>query len=68
MEIYQPGEHDKTAGVLQAVHVREGIYFSSQVHHDIDAIMEDIREATGAEETAPRRIPLWTNASGIWRK
>lgn len=23
---------------------------------------------TGAEATAPRRIPLWTNSSGIWRK
>ena len=45
MEKYQPGEHDKTAGVLQAAHVREGDYFSSRVHHDIDAIMEDIREA-----------------------
>ena len=28
MEKYQPGEHDKTAGVLQAAHVREGDYFS----------------------------------------
>ena len=45
VEKYQPGEHDKTAGVLQAAHVREGGYFSSRVHHDIDAIMEDIREA-----------------------
>ena len=29
VEKYQPGEHDKTAGVLQAAHVREGDYFSS---------------------------------------
>ena len=42
MEKYQPGEHDKTAGVLQAVHVREGGYFGSQLHHDIDAIMKTL--------------------------
>ena len=54
MEKYQPGEHDKTAGVLQAAHVREGDYFSSRVHHDIDAIMEDIREAhRGRSDSAP---------------
>lgn len=29
-EKYQPGAHDKTAGVLQAAHVREGDYFSSR--------------------------------------
>ena len=44
MEKYQPGEHDKTAGVLQAAPVREVDYFSSRIHHDIDAIMEDIRK------------------------
>ena len=44
MEKYQPGEHDKTAGVLQAAHVREGDYFISRVHDDIDAIMEDIQQ------------------------
>ena len=54
VEKYQPGEHDKTAGVLQATHVREGDYFSSRVHHDIDAIMEDIREAhRGRSDSAP---------------
>jgi len=48
------GEHDKTAGVLQATHVREGDYFSSRVHRDIDAIMEDIREAhRGRSDSAP---------------
>ena len=30
VEKYQPGEHDKTAGVLQVAHVREGDYFSSR--------------------------------------
>lgn len=44
VEKYQPGEHDKTAGVLQAAHVREGDYFISRVHDDIDAIMEDIQQ------------------------
>ena len=54
IEKYQPGEHDKTAGVLQAAHVWEGDYFSSRVHHDIDAIMEDIREAhRGRSDSAP---------------
>ena len=54
VEKYQPGEHDKTAGVLQAAHVREGDYFSSRVHHDIDAIMEDIRQAhRGRSDSAP---------------
>lgn len=54
VEKYQPGEHDKTAGVLQAAHVRESDYFSSRVHHDIDAIMEDIREAhRGRSDSAP---------------
>lgn len=54
MEKYQPGEHDKTAGVLQAAHMREGDYFSSRVHHDIDAIMEDIREAhRGRSDSGP---------------
>ena len=67
VEKYQPGEHDKTAGVLQSAHVREGDYFSSQVHHDIDAIMEDIREAhRGRSDSAPE-IPLWPNSSGSWR-
>ena len=29
MEKYQPGEHDKTAGVLQAAHVRADDHFSN---------------------------------------
>ena len=34
--------------------MREGDYFSSRVHHDIDAIMEDIREAhRGRSDSAP---------------
>ena len=45
VEKYQPGDHDKTTGVLHAAHVREGDYYSSRGHHDIDAIMEDIRQA-----------------------
>lgn len=40
--------------MLQAAHVREGDYFSSRVHHDIDAIIEDIREAhRGRSDSAP---------------
>ena len=45
VEKHQLGEHDKTAGVLHAAHVREGDYYSSRGHHDIDTIMEDIRQA-----------------------
>lgn len=44
IEKYQPEENDKTAYLLQAAHVDEGEYFTSRVHRDIDAIMEDIRE------------------------
>ena len=54
VEKYQPGEHDKTAGVLQAAHVRRATISAAGGHHDIDAIMEDIREAPqGQERSAP---------------
>lgn len=57
MEQYQPGEHDKTMYLLEATHVREGDYFSSRVHTDIDAIMEDLREAhRGRSDSAPENI------------
>lgn len=45
MEKYQPGEHDKTSYLLNAIHVQEGEYFSRRVHDDIDGIMEDIKKA-----------------------
>ena len=55
MEKDLPGEHEWTTGVLQAAHVREGDYFSSRVHHDIDAITEDIRKAhKGRSDSAPQ--------------
>ena len=55
MEKYQPGEHDKTAYLLNAIHVQEGEYFSRRVHDDIDGIMEDIKEAhRGRAESAPK--------------
>lgn len=54
IEKYQPEENDKTAYLLQAAHVDEGEYFASRVHRDIDAIMEDIREAhRGRSDSAP---------------
>ena len=68
VEKYQPGEHDKTAGVLQAAHVREGDYFSSRYITILTLSWRTYGKPTGAEATAPRRIPLWTNSSGIWRK
>lgn len=57
MEQYQLGEHDKTMYLLEATHVREGDYFSSRVHTDIDAIMENLREAhRGRSDSAPENI------------
>ena len=54
VEKYQPGENDKTIYLLQASHVDEGDYFTSRVHRDIDAIMEDMREAhRGRSDSAP---------------
>nr|WP_301869592.1 helix-turn-helix transcriptional regulator [Bacteroides caecimuris] len=54
VEKYQPGENDRTTYLLQAAHVDEGEYFTSRVHRDIDAIMEDIREAhRGRSDSAP---------------
>ena len=56
VEKYQPGEHDKTAYLLNAIHVQEGEYFSRRVHDDIDGIMEDIKEAhKGRAESAPEK-------------
>lgn len=54
MEKYQPGEHDKTACLLQAAHLQEGEYFSKRAHDDIDGIMEDLRQAhVGRSDSAP---------------
>ena len=54
MEKYQPGEDDKTVYLLQASHVDEGDYFTSRVHRDIDAIMDDLRKAhQGRSGSAP---------------
>ena len=54
VEKYQPGENDRTAYLLQAAHVDEREYFTSRVHLDIDAIMEDMREAhRGRSDSAP---------------
>ena len=55
MEKYQPDEHDKNTYLLQSAHVNEGDYFSSRVHHDIDGIMADLREAhRGRSDGAPK--------------
>ena len=50
MEKYQPGEHDQTAYLLQVAHIDEGDYFISRVHKDIDAIIEDMRQAPPGTE------------------
>ena len=55
VEKYQPGENDKTTYLLQSAHVDEGEYFTSRVHRDIDAIMEDMRKAhLGRSDSAPK--------------
>ena len=45
IEEYQPGDQDMDTLLSDAVLLRERDYFSSRVHEDIDAIMEDIRKA-----------------------
>ena len=41
--------------LLQSAHVDEGEYFTSRVHRDIDAIMEDMRTAhLGRSDSAPK--------------
>ena len=61
MEKYQPGEHDKTAYLLNAIHVQEGEYFSRRVHDDIDGIMEDIKRLTRGGRRVRQRNPLPLN-------
>ena len=53
VEKYQPGENDRTTYLLQAAHVDEEEYFTSRVHRDIDAIMEDMR--TAHRKTPPQK-------------
>jgi len=51
---YQPGEQDMDVLFSDAVLLRERDYFTSRVHEDINAIMEDIREAhRGRSESGP---------------
>lgn len=45
IETYQPGETDMETYLSDVVLLRERDYFTSRVHEDIDAIMEDIWEA-----------------------
>ncbi len=51
---YQSGEQNIDVLFSDAVLLRERDYFTSRVHEDIDAIMEDIREAhRGRSESGP---------------
>ena len=51
---YQPGELDMDLLLSDAILLRERDYFTGRVHEDIDAIMEDIREAhRGRSESGP---------------
>lgn len=55
IEKYQPEKDDRTVRILQASHINEREYFTSRIHEDIDAIMEDIREAhRGRSDSAPK--------------
>lgn len=51
---YRQGELDMDLLLSDAILLRERDYFSSRIHEDIDAIMEDIREAhRGRNESGP---------------
>ena len=51
---YRQGELDMDLLLSDAILLRERDYFSSRVHEDIDAIMEDIRDAhRGRSESSP---------------
>ena len=51
---YQQGEHDIDALLSDAILLQEHNYFTCRVHEDIDAIMEDVREAhRGRSESGP---------------
>lgn len=59
IETYQPGETDMETYLSDAVFLRERDYFTSRVHEDIDAIMEDIREAhRGRSESGPEHSAI----------
>ncbi len=59
LEEYQPGEQDMDALLSDAVLLRERDYFTSRVHEDIDAIMEDIRGAhRGRNESGPEQSAI----------
>ena len=57
IEKYLLGEQDKTMYLLNALHVREGEYFSRRVYYDIDSIMEDLKDARKGTAPARRRTP-----------
>ncbi len=59
MEKYQPEEHDQTTYLLQATHIDEDDHFSSRVHKDIDAIMENMRQAhQNRSDNAPKKFVI----------
>lgn len=56
---YQQGEQNMDALLSDAILLRERDYFTSRVHEDIDAIMEDIREAhRGRSESGPEHSAI----------
>ncbi len=66
LDEYQPGEQDMDALLSGAVLLRERDYFTSRVHEDIDAIMEDIREAhRGRSESGPEHSAMADLKQGL---
>lgn len=58
MEKYHPSEQDKDAYLLHTAHVNEGEYFCQRVHEDIDAIIQDIRDAHKGDSTSAPDITV----------
>ncbi len=57
LEEYQPGEQDMDALLSNAILFRKCDYFINRVHEDIDAIVEDIRDAHQPRTRSSRNTP-----------
>ena len=66
IEDYRPGKQDMDTLLSDAVLLRERDYFTSRVHENIDAIMEDIREAhRGQSESGPEHSAIADLKQGL---
>ena len=66
VEKYQPGEHDRPAGVLQAPMYGRATISAAGYITILTLSWRTYGKPQGRSDT-PRIIPLWTNSSGIWR-